>query len=124
MTLQDEFQATQDAISSGAFDPQGSNYTTFGGTPYSSGDFWPSNIGSSYGSAASSANIGSTSSRTIGTPQGTNASTTRTPLQVGTIYPSGYTSDGVGGTVADYFARAVIIVLGFIFVAVGLMMFR
>jgi len=46
------------------------------------------------------------------------------PLNIGTISPTQYGSGPQAGSLADYFARAIIIVLGFIFVAIGLNMLR
>jgi hypothetical protein len=55
-----------------------------------------------------------TPSQTLNNPQGTQATTA----------PSLPSNTPTAGSLADYFARGIIVVLGFIFVAVGLNMLR
>lgn len=72
-------------------------------------------ITSQGGAGSSGPNVGGTfaPTNTIGTPS--NAQATAQPQPA-----SGLSS----GSIADYFVRAVIVILGFIFVAIGLNMFK
>lgn len=95
-------------------------------------------IGWSGGSAASGSGVSDsgiggffTNTPAVATPSnplsltlnggGSPASTTPT---AGPGSPSGTAGSSLSATVNDYFVRAIIIILGFIFVAVGLSMFR
>ena len=101
----------------GSFDANG-NYTGIG---YGQGVGLPiqPNGASSSGSSSVLQDITPTSSVSAASP-----STGSQPQAAAATANASSPSGGVGGTIADYFARAVIIILGFIFVAVGLGMFR
>jgi hypothetical protein len=72
-------------------------------------------LGFSSGSSASTSTTAPASQASLGTPSNTQPSAAAI---------SNPPTSTVGGSIADYFTRAVIIILGFIFVAVGLGMFR
>lgn len=71
------------------------------------------NVVTSQGSAGGSAGVDPTHGTTIGMPSNAQAGAQPAPA-------SGITS----GSLADYFLRAVVIILGFIFLAIGLNMFK
>lgn len=124
-SLLDRFGAVSDAIGSGTFDPAGSNYTSFNfGT--SSGDLpalptLPSLFAPSATSAGNKVvSAGGAGESTGVSPTAATAVTSATAAQP----VNASTQEVKSGSIADYFLRAVIIILGFIFVAIGLNMFR
>jgi len=131
--LLDRFGAVSDALSSGQFDAVGSNSTTFNygtgsgdllSTPFPalpaiSSAFAPSatsagNVVTSMGGATTGGNIPGAGSVAI---NGTASAPSNAQAGIAS-------TSNAASSVKDYFLRAVIIILGFIFVAVGLNMFR
>ena len=82
--------------------------------------------GSSLSGGIIGATIGTgTAGTTTSSPTGTSTPNTSAANPNANATPSTPTSTGpTQGSLADYFARAIIIILGFIFVAVGLNMLR
>lgn len=98
------------------FGPQPANPVPSLGSTFAPSQTSAGNVVTSQGASGSSApNVGPTGApiNTIGTPSNAQAGAQPTPA-------SGISS----GSIADYFIRAVIVILGFIFVAIGLNMFK
>jgi hypothetical protein len=114
--LYDEFQQVQQAISSGAFDPYGSNYTSFSGPSgplnLQPGAF-PGVGGKTAGASLQPSSSGGDTSTTASPPTSSNT-TSGNPAAISSSWQS---------FASGYFGRAVVIVLGFVFVAAGLHMF-
>lgn len=119
--LQGEFGVVSQAIANGTFDPQGINSTTFNvGT--GSGDVLPSSFNAGLpntpsvpavgGTLASGANGIASAAASAGITGGATppAATTGTPANT-------------AGVANSWFARGAIVILGFVFVAVGLSQF-
>lgn len=128
--LNNEFQAVQSALQPGsapsggaAFDPVGINSTTFTGSPVTNPDTLsagqPLTPYSGWNNYLPGNNAGNSHGTTT-IPTASNSSTTTNPT--GTTAPA--TSSITPGSLADYFARTIIVVLGLIFVGVGLNMLR
>jgi len=122
--LTNEFDATQQAIQTGSFDPVGNNYTTFAGTtlqppaPISGSNLFAS------GSGAPANPVTGSQGDPLAPLQGSTLSYSATPQLQGSIASAtpSPASGPAAGSLADYFARTIIVILGFIFVAEGLHM--
>jgi hypothetical protein len=119
-----QWGSVTDALGNGSFDPVGANNSYAFNAPFnplpslpSVGSFAPSQTTPGAGVITSGGNVGSNTNiapagATTAAPS--NAAATAQPTTAGGIQ---------SGSLADYFYRVVIVVLGFIFVAVGLHMF-
>lgn len=130
-SLLDRFNDVSSAISSGEFDTVGSNSTTFNyGT--GSGDLTspfpalPAITSTFAPSATSPGNVVASSGGTTtgGATTGAGTIAINGTASAPSNAQAGVASSGAASTLKDYFLRAVIIILGFVFVAVGLNMFR
>lgn len=134
--LSDEFGIVSGAIQSGTFDPQGSNFTTF----FSNDN--PANTTHSQDNLTllgTGTNNSGTPTITMGTSGNSSNNSSWLPNVTLPSFSdiiggmtSGASSAGnaatslfgiSGATFQNYFARAIIVILGFIFVAAGLALF-
>lgn len=114
-SLSQDFGDVQSAISSGTFDPTGQNYTTFGAPTF------PTLPKLDMGTAATIASAGAAAA--AGDPLPAIAAVAGSAASGSGSSASGDTT-GVAATAGNILIRAAVIVLGFIFVAAGLVMFR
>lgn len=129
ITFNENWLDTSNAINSGAFDPVGANYFSpdLGSTipqtlPGFGSSFAPSQTsnGNTVASSGSASGGGGSAGLDLGTfapAYAAGSPVNNSPTQV-TVNksPSGIVSNSVG----DYFLRGIIVILGFIFVAIGL----
>jgi hypothetical protein len=124
MSFQNDLSDVVGAISSGTFDPQGINSTTFKfGT--GSGDIVPNFVPAQNSASSPSFGLSGSSLPAIGGPQaGTSSAAASSGISGAGTPPASTTGSTSGATIANsWFVRAVIVILGFIFVAVGLSQF-
>ena len=122
--LSTAFGDVQAAIANGTFDPVGLNYTSFmppqlPGLPQMSGTTLGNSNSGTISSATKAINDAAAS---MGVSPASNF-----PAAIAAGTPSTPTagaSKNSGSIIASYFTRAVIIILGFIFVGAGLVMFK
>lgn len=116
MTFADQWSAVTDAVGSGSFDPQGLNFnaTAFGVPPQFSAAPTTETARSPASKFQGLSEVGSGSGGTGAAPNAT----------VGNQSGSDVTSAAAPGSVQNYFMRGLVIVTGFIFLAVGLSMLR
>jgi hypothetical protein len=132
----DQWKGISDAVNNGTFDPMGANNSyAFTSQQNSIGSDW-STIPNYLSSLPSSFAPSQTSHGAVITSQGGASGSASVAPNGAPTNAQGAPSNAVAGSqpqpasgvqsgsLADYFLRGVIIVLGFIFVAIGLNMFR